>query len=455
MSYRAGDGSGMTCDFGHWEIASGGASSGQEVEFVLPCRNIELSSHSSLFGENTGTWADARFYIYLYLEWIPAPEETRNKPGIETHHLVPRLTELRPGIPIATYVTYESHSRPTGTLATFFSKEDEFAGFAGELLTSWVCENLDKFAHIFAFVDLDIALDKYAAWAWCKPTDTGYAYLAGNSPDTGLLGVLCMTGGRQTGARQAYEIDQNIVPAGSIGGYLISDERFLLDMVLPVLPKKFTNAKTQDWSVTNPETPGGRYTYTLTLKKPFELDKVTHDGAKYQPVMTRFDVSMVGGHVQITTATRTPIDDYVTAYCDTVHKYEIGLDSSSQIISWAQLDEPIVTYHVEDKTPQGLKLAVEIGGGILTAVLIMSTGGAGIVIGAIVMGIATGLANIDTAVAAWSENTSPDPCTAFASNLQGAIRWPLGNTFHLESAAINGPLQLGFDPHLASDDGKK
>ncbi len=451
MSFVASDKSTMTCEFDHWEISSGGAASGQEVKFKLPCKNIKVANESSLFGESEGVWSQADLYIYLYLEWVPAPDDDNTESSGKTHHLISRKTKIHNDIPIATFITYESKAKPSGAMVSMFDDEDTFARFVGEMLTDWVAVNLDKFAHIFAYVDLNEELDKSAAWAWCKPSAVGYAYMPSVSPGSSLLGVLCMTGGRTAGELQSFEIDQNIVPPGSIGGYLVSDERFLLDLVLPTLPKKFINAKLSDWLVTNPTTKDGTYTYTLTLQNSFNLDKVSHDGEEYQPVMTKFDVAMLAGYVEITTTTSTVINQWVTAYCDTNHKYKITLNSSSQVLSWTKLGDPVVTHHIDDRTPEGYKIAMEVIGAVLAVVITVCTDGAGIVVGAIVAGIFTGMANIDEAVAASNNDTSPDPCTEFASNLHGAIKWPLGSTFHLESTTINGPLQLGFNPHFPND----
>jgi hypothetical protein len=448
MEYNSLDGLKLSCLFDHWQISSGGNASGQEVKFMLPCKNMQVSTKSSLFGENTATWEDVKIYIYLYLQWVPAPAVDQTKTTVKTHHLVPRLSALEKDLPIASYITYESQSTPAGTLVTSFDNEQVFSNLIGGMLCNWVSENLDKFAHIFAFVDLNEELDKNLAWAWCKPSDVGYAYISGNSPGSSLLGVLCMTGGRTAGAGQAYEVDQNIIPAGAIGGYLVSDKRFLMDMVLPILPKKFTRAKTSYWSVTNPSTKDGKYTYTLTLQQSFQLDDIVHDGNTYSPEMTTFDVQMVGGYVEITTETSTEINQWVTSYCNTTHKYKITLDSSDQILSWTSLGDPVVIHHIVDNTPEGYKIAMDIIGAVLAVVITVCTEGAGIVLGAIVAGMFTGLANIDEAIAASNTDTSPDPCTAFASNLHGAIRWPLGSTFHLDSATINGPLQLGFNPQF-------
>jgi len=451
MSYIATDKSAMTCDFDHWQISSGGKASGQEIKFMLPCKNIKVSNQSSLFGKNSGKWAEVKFYVSIYLQWVAASDELNKKPKVKTHHLVPRTSKIQSDIPVATYIGYKSDIKPLGSLVTFFNNEDEFARLVGDMLINWLCANLDKFTHIFAFVDLNKELDKNEAWAWCKPTDVGYAYLSGDSPDSSLLGVLCMTGGRKAGELQSYEIDQNIIPQGSIGGYLISDERFLLDLILPTLPQKFTNAKIVDWSITNPLNNNGKYTYTLTQKKSFKLDKIDHNGRQYQPMMTKFDVSMEAGYVEINTSTSTVINEWVTAYCDTTHKYHIFLDSATQTLGWKKLGEPLVVHHVSDKTPEGYKIAMDVIGAVLAVIITISTDGAGIVLGAIVAGIFTGLANVDSAIAASNKNISPDPSAEWVSNIQGGIKWSLGNSFHLKSSAINGPLQLGFDPHFSKD----
>jgi hypothetical protein len=116
-----------------------------------------------------------------------------------------------------------------------------------DLVKAWLNDHLEDFTHVFATVELNDYIDQTATWAWCKPTYTDYAYTDGPTPTTSIFGVLCMTGGRQGTTQQIQQIDPYVIPVGSIGGFLVSQQRLLEELMLPTLPMKWVHSTKEDY----------------------------------------------------------------------------------------------------------------------------------------------------------------------------------------------------------------
>jgi len=115
-------------------------------------------------------------------------------------------------------------------------------------LQDWLTANLGTFNHVFAVVDLNLALDQSDAFAWVKPTHVGYAVYTENigAVDDYLFGVLAMTENRP-GLNLSPVLDPGIIPAGADAGFLIAAPRVVEKMFAPQVETLFSSAKASDF----------------------------------------------------------------------------------------------------------------------------------------------------------------------------------------------------------------
>lgn len=76
---------------------------------------------------------------------------------------------------------------------------------------------------------------------------------------------------KKRGNTAAAKVDAYVIPESSNAGFLIAEERFLLDVLLPTLPMKFESSTINDYEVINASGEAGQYQYILRLKKTEKL----------------------------------------------------------------------------------------------------------------------------------------------------------------------------------------
>lgn len=442
FGFRAGDGECIKGSFEDWQIAYDG--DGPLLWLTVPCRT--MTYEGNLGGM---TWADVDLTIQVQLRFIPAPDDPSDDPKVKRLNLVVKWED--PKNPVIALISAKSKSKPTGEAVTFFGGADLATSMMKEMIREWLNRNLQEFAHVFAVVDLNLDLEKDARWAWAKPSDTGYAYQKGTSLDDSIFGVMCMTGGRKADVQQAPQVDKYAIPPGAEGAYLVQQKRFLEDLLLPSLPKKYTNSTINDYEVVpggDPET--GQYTHRGRLKdeRRIKLTDVQHDGSTYTPYLTQYEITMEDMMLTINSRTETDVGWGVTAWCTTIHRYTIGLDPKSQTLKYEEQGDPVVEHGSESKNSWVEKALAIFAAVILTVILGLLTEGAGFVVGALIIGLVTGAAgDTQEIVAAVNSNTSPD-VNALITEVFGPIQWPISQEFTLTSAELLGPLRLGGILHF-------
>lgn len=274
---------------------------------------------------------------------------------------------------------------------------------------------MKEFNHTFSVVNLNLYISDEKPWDWCKPSYVDYAYTdIEENLDKSLLGVLCMTGGRKGGIQQQQKLDAYVIPESSNAGFLIAQERFLLDVVLPTLPMKFEYSTTNDYEVINASGEAGQYQYILRLKKDrkIKLDRVEVKGSRYDPYMTEMSLSLVNDTLKLEAATETSVGIGGVVGCRTTNWYKLKLAENGkgeQTIAYEEAGQPIITHYVIKEGDNWVWDVIAVIIALLAeAVLAIFTAGASLIIGSIVIAILTGLlAKTPDIIQDWNVNTSP------------------------------------------------
>jgi len=427
-------------DFDNWQIIQGG--DGALIWMTVPVNNVSGSFDLSNF-----QWDQGELIIEVHLEYIPHTDnEMMNDLKVKTKSLDPE----NPVVSLK------------NTIFTKPVKGDAVDNFGAEVVESvissflidWLNENLADFDHIFTTVNINKKIDKYAQWAWCKPSYTDYAYCDAPTLDKSILGVLCMTGGRKAGSSQIQQIDPYVIPAGDKAGYLVSPLRFLEDLMLPTLPFKWENSTTSDYEVvSNADTQTGKYQHVLKLKDntTIKLDETYHDGSSYTPYMTKMSITNEGNQIIFNTYTETDVGIGVTAWCQTTHWYtiELGTNKNGQTLKYRELKNAVVEHgtHASEGT-EILKWMIIVAGVIATIVLAFVTDGAALVVGGVIIGCLIGIAAASPDIIEAVNNDTAPNLDLLTLNTTDPIQWSAEDIFKLTSSQLNNALQLGGDPNF-------
>jgi hypothetical protein len=130
------------------------------------------------------------------------------------------------------------------------------------MLEEWCNAHLQEFNHVFAAISVNEAADT-GSFAWLKPHDQGYAN-AKTGEDTGLFGVLAMTGDRTRGSLP-LTISPFAIPPGADSGLLIAPERVLKDLVAPAMSSAFSGTTAADFELVNDNETVLRNTRAMTV----------------------------------------------------------------------------------------------------------------------------------------------------------------------------------------------
>lgn len=427
--------SGVTCSgsFGDWQICKGG--DGEDIHMCLPVRDLRGTYYNVAGKKVAFGYEKLNAIIEIKLKYIPHQDQPTDPKVGTFHNLVVRDKSEAPKTdPVASLVTVEWESGAV---------EPEIAKYIIEgAITNWCNEHLGDFAHVFATVNLNRYIDK-GEWAFCNPSYTSYAYIDGNTPDDSVLGVLCMTGGRVPG-NNAQQISRFAIPKGSEAGFLISRERFLKDLILPTLPLQWTHASVNDFTISQDNR-------TISLKDglSIQLPDVHHESRSFTPCLKRFALHISGELLRVDAYTETEISPGIVSWCQSTHWYTIGLGKSKQgqTLVYKEYQAPVIC-HGKHESP-GIEIldwmlaALAV---IATAVLGILTGGAAFFIGALIIGLLTGLAVATPEMIAVANTDTSPSIDLLAFNAIHPIVWCDSKDFKLNFASLNSSFQLGGNP---------
>lgn len=305
-------------------------------------------------------------------------------------------------------------------------------------ITAWSNANLDKFQHIFSQISLNQIADKQA-WDFLDPSYTTYAYAQASGGTNPVLGILCMTGTRQP-SEQTNCVDVRAIPDACQGGFLISQERFLEDLLIPSLHLCWSDAAADKFKL-------GDNNFELQSGQTIALPKVTHAGSDYHPKLTSFTFEITGQIITITSYTTTDISPGIQAWCSASHQYEITLgqnNSGEQTLVYKKTGTPVTNHGYT------LSEAVKVTSiilGIITAVVLVIlsvlTDGGALIVASLIAGALLGTAAATPEIIA-AVNSGDSPSIDLMSfNISHPITWSGGKAFALTYASLNGCLQLG------------
>jgi hypothetical protein len=452
FDYTSDTGTTLRGSFGDWQVTSGG--DGGLVWLAVPVANV--TGTFSEFGDVA--WAKGTLIIEVrllripHVESAPADQPADASPTTRRIAFKVRAQSNDPDDPVVSLKQPDFLADPTGP-AVENAGLDVIKSLLSGLLVDWLNQHLADFEHVFATVELNDFIDHTATWAWCKPTYTDYAYTDGLTPQTSIFGVLCMTGGRQGTAQQIQQIDPYVIPTGSIGGFLVSQQRLLEELMLPTLPMKWTRSTRDDYEVVVGSSEGS-YEHILQLKagRSVQLDDVVQNNAPYTPYLKTMKITMNNTELAFETYTETDVGSGVTAYCKTQHWYtiELGQNKQGQTLVYRETQKPVMLQGTIEQPGMEIVKWIEIIVGVVaTVVLGVVTEGAGFAVGAVVIGLLVGAAIAEPEiVAAVNTDTSPS-LDLLVLNATHPITWESSSVFNLNFAGLNGPLQLGGTPNFA------
>ncbi|WP_251862455.1 TULIP family P47-like protein [Clostridium sp. Marseille-Q2269] len=451
-NFQFEDLSGNICEgnFGDWQVTTGG--SGSQIFMKLPINefNAKIIGSKRKFLNGNGGFKSADMNIMVKFSFFPHDEISKSKES-DLVDLKVRSKSTDPIDPVVVVMSLENISE------YYFNylepSEDDFRDIIEEifkgLIKGWLEKNLQLFNHIFSIVNLNLYISEYSKWSWSRPSYVSYAYTdVGKGMDKGILGVLCMTGGRKPEYRQQI-IDSNAIPKNSQSGFLIYEERVLRDILLPTLPMKFKNSNIQDYEVINATGENGQYQYVLRLKKNkiIRLERVEANGSKYDPYMMEMSISLVNDTLKLEAVTHTNIGSGGIVGCTTINRYRLTLkenEKGEETISYEEVGESTINNFV---VKEGTKWVWKIVAGIMETlgfvVLGIFTSGASFFIAGLALSLLSGVvARTPDMILGLNLKTSPS-INLMLENSTSQIVWNARDVFNLNQVALNGPLQLG------------
>ncbi|MEM7001785.1 MAG: TULIP family P47-like protein [Pseudomonadota bacterium] len=310
------------------------------------------------------------------------------------------------------------------------------------VLELWFRTHLERFRHIFASVEMNHRV-AHADFQWLTPTHTGYAICRGATADTSMLGILCMTQGRDASS-VAAQLSPNVIPAAAQAGFLISQERFLTQMVLPGLPRAFAGSSPSDFSLNED---GDEVVNT----RPVDLQPIKNLGITYQPVMTQLNVRILGDEVIVNSVTRTDIalGTYSEVKVTTFQRLKLATKpDGSQTIVYEE-SRPAIKDHSTKSTESGekLQLLLDIALALVALILVVLTGGAVLIVGLIIIGLLMGLKHAGPALiadAVGNKVSDRSPSIALLTmSATDPMRWAGSGEFELTELRLGDSLCLG------------
>ncbi len=419
----------LAADFGDWQICQGG--DGKAVRMLLPLKNVVLTYTTT---GKTFTFDSGHTVVEIQLHYIPHTGlADGSAPSGNPMALIANPASNDPNIPVFNVIELALNPQPGDVTQAVISQG----------IADWGTANLAEFAHVFAVVDLNLMVDQ-GAWGFVTPNYTSYAYLDGDSLDDSLFGVLTMTGNRVAG-QNVEQISPSAIPSGSVAGFLIANQRALLDVVRPAIMQTYSGLTVDNFQLNQQS--------ELYLVPDVEIDlpPVDHNGSTYYPKLTSLTIQSLGQEFTLTAYTRTDVAAGITAWCQTVHQYtiQLGTSSNGQTLNFVTLGDPSVTNGI-DQSPGSVltQLIIAIIGAVGLILLTVVTDGAALVVGGLLIGLMLG-ADMITPALIKDLNTDDSPAIdLLLVNSVAPITWPNSDekVFKLDYGSMNTSLQLGGDP---------
>ncbi|MEO0731415.1 MAG: TULIP family P47-like protein [Bacteroidota bacterium] len=423
----AGSGFKLNSNFGNWQIANGG--SGKNIRFSIPLVDVVLNY------TNTGEVVkcpSGTAIMEVNMQYVPHTTPANATVPSKPMALKVNPTALSPEQPAAVLVSL-TLSKDVGTVSEAIIQEG---------LKDWLNGNLREFDHIFSVVDLNRMIDQ-KQWGFVTPNYTSYCFMDADNLQDSVLGVLTMTGNR-TGEKLDSQLSNNIIPSGSVAGFLVSQRRTLLDLVRPAIQQAYPGLNDENFLLDNSGT-------KLYLKDgvAVNIKPVVKNGSTYQPVLKQLSIEATGSILTLQSYTETEVAAGITAQCTATNWYEIQLGTSSkgQTLKFVKSQPGDVVHHIHQSEGSILtKLIIELVGAIALLILAVVTDGAALVVGGLIIGLIMGAdAIVPEAIKAVNTDDSP-AIDLLLINAVNPIKWTASKDFKLNYASLNVSMQLGGNP---------
>lgn len=416
--------------FGDWQVCPGG--DGKAVRMKLPLSNVQLKYLSS---GKIFNYTDGYVVAEIELHFIPHTGIAASAQDGKPFALVANPAPTSDTDPAFSVIAMKLNPEP-GTVS---------GALVQQALFEWGNANLAQFAHVFSVVNLNRMVD-HDQWGFVTPNYTSYAYLNGNSLETSTFAVLCMTGAR-TGESLDEQVSNSAIPSGSKGGFLISQERTLYDLVRPSIKLAYPGLNDSNFLMNSDAT--GLY---LTDGTSISLPSVEHNGTTYYPKLTRLSVQSNGEILTLKTYTTTDVVAGITATCQSTHWYSVKLKSvgGSQTLEFSESQPADVVHDIHQSEGSVItQLIIAIVAAIVLLLLVILTDGAALVVGGLVVGLVLGANQIvPAAIEKINHDDSPDVSLLLINSVD-PIKWTGSRVFLLNYGSLNMSLQLGGDPQFA------
>lgn len=434
FSQKAPDGScSVNGDFEDWQI-SGGA--GIDIHFSTPIKTGSLNYNGKQY-----SLEGAEVHIEVQLNYLPSKETNSKQTAMS------KQSSNGNNVDLVTRFKAPENEQVVSVINFTAPNISDFVAnaLAASTLQLWFNSNLTLFTHVFSAVNLNTKVDK-KQFQWLAPTSTSYAFCAGSTANDSILGVLCMTENRSS-AGIASQLSPNAIPKGARSGFLISQERFLTEMVLPGLPSAFPGSTQSDFALSDDKS-------SVINTTNIKTKTVEHAGTTYHPEVTSLEVSINENEIVVHSITR--VDIALGTYAEiTVTSYQnieiADKPDGSQTLVYKESRPPIKD-HTTKTTTSGVaqKIILELALIIIGVILTIVTEGAFLVVALIIIALLIGLIDatptlIADAVGNKVSNDSPS-LALLTLNCTSPTCWPGGNTFKLTFAGMNDSLQLGGNP---------
>ncbi|WP_299290155.1 TULIP family P47-like protein [Nitrosopumilus sp.] len=419
--------------FGPWQITSGGA--GQDLHMSVEVPSATFNKQNTVVPISNMTCI-----IEVKLNFLPQPSSTTSSGTL--NNLKVKLTSDSTTDPVVSV----TELRFSGTAPSAVDR-----ALIQGTMAQWFNDNLDKFTHVFASVNLGERADK-ASFQWLKPTDVGYAYF--ESAGIGYFGVLNQVL-NHSASGLSYELGPGSIPSGAKAGFNISQTLFLEQLVLPGMKFGFDGTTDSDFTMAALNT-------QITNVNEITMKPVVSNGSTYHPKIKPGDLTLdiQGSAIHIRAVAETLVSPGIWAITESETWQEIVLGTKpdgSQTLTY-NLINSTSKHHVKkadwvkaiEITAMVLSACAEIGAAILKKIAGEITK---MVVAAIIVGILLG---VGSAVASMIATIVADPLGAntpgidlVVSNATDPITWDAaGSDFTLTHVLLNGAFQLGGDPGI-------
>ncbi len=436
MEIELEDGRYAQGEFASWQVAPGG--DGQLINLEIPMHNVEIRRN-----DRQSHLENVIVEVQVRMELISSGR--KKALGDNTVEKLLVIAKQPSGLLMGS-----DGVERAATVTAVVGADDIGVALNSTLrscVEAWMNENLDKFSHVFAAVNISQRISEDTegeAFAWLKPTDVSYAFgTSRTDPEASVLAILCQTQGRKIDGL-VHQADPGLIPPGCDAGVMVSRSRFLRNMVGEALPNAFKGLKLKD--IKYKEKDSG-----LRIGKKVKTSQVKHEGKTYDPVIHELDLTLRDTEMELKSLTKTKVAPGVFSVCSATAAYAFGLmkrKDGGKTIGFVETRKMKTVDSVE-KTKEvtllnNILMAIAaISGLVLTVISLGSLSAPYFVTMAILLG---GVATVGTAsikIVEMVKNGNAPPIDLLMANATGAVRWSTGRTFDPTFAALNNGLQIG------------